>query len=82
MKKLSIIIPCYNESLVLKDSYLRTQSVLQKVTVETEIIYINDGSSDQTGEMLDQIALDDPSVKVLHFSRNFGHQAAVTAVQL
>lgn len=79
MKKLSIIIPCYNESLVLNDSYLRTHNVLQSLAIETEIIYINDGSSDSTAAMLNQIALADKTVKVIHFSRNFGHQAAVTA---
>ena len=79
MKKIAIIIPCYNEELVLNDSYQRTHQVLSTLDICTEIIYINDGSSDQTPAMLDQIAATDPTVKVIHFSRNFGHQPAVTA---
>ena len=47
--------------------------------IATEIIYINDGSRDKTRELLDGIAASDPQVKVIHFSRNFGHQPAVTA---
>jgi dolichol-phosphate mannosyltransferase len=47
--------------------------------LETEIIYVNDGSNDGTRRILNEIATSDPRVKVLHFSRNFGHQPAVTA---
>jgi dolichol-phosphate mannosyltransferase len=79
MRKIAIIIPCYNEALVLHESYQRTRQVLSTLDLTTEIIYINDGSSDQTDLILNQIAAADPSVKVIHFSRNFGHQPAVTA---
>ena len=50
-----------------------------KLPNPTEIIYINDGSQDKTRSLLDHIAATDPHVKVIHFSRNFGHQPAVTA---
>lgn len=79
MKKLAVIVPCYNEELVIGESYRRTKAVLQSMPIDTEIIYINDGSRDKTREMLDGIADADPHVKVIHFSRNFGHQPAVTA---
>lgn len=79
MKKLSVIVPCYNEEAVIAESYRRTKLVLDSLPNPTEIIYINDGSRDQTHRMLDEIAASDPQVKVLHFSRNFGHQPAVTA---
>ncbi|MDR3251743.1 MAG: glycosyltransferase family 2 protein [Tannerella sp.] len=79
MSKLSVIIPCFNEEAVITASYERTVSVLQTLQCEAEIIYINDGSSDRTCEMLNEIAANDPHVKVLHFSRNFGHQPAVSA---
>ena len=79
MKKLAVIVPCYNEELVIAESYRRTREALQKLPVLTEIIYINDGSRDRTRLMLDEIAASDPQVKVIHFSRNFGHQPAVTA---
>lgn len=79
MKKLSVIVPCYNEEAVIAESYRRTKLVLDSLPNPTEIIYINDGSRDQTHRMLDEIAASDPQIKVLHFSRNFGHQPAVTA---
>ena len=79
MKKLAVIVPCYNEELVISESYRRTKEALQSVPIATEIIYINDGSRDKTRELLDGIAASDPQVKVIHFSRNFGHQPAVTA---
>ena len=79
MKKLAVIVPCYNEELVIEESYRRTKAALQTLPLDTEIIYINDGSRDKTRELLDSIADTDPHVKVIHFSRNFGHQPAVTA---
>lgn len=79
MKKLAVIVPCYNEEAVIKESYRRTRAALDKLSNPAEIIYINDGSIDKTRSLLDQIAEADPCVKVIHFSRNFGHQPAVTA---
>ena len=79
MSKLSVIIPCYNEEYVVVESYRRTKSVLDTLSCESEIIYINDGSSDKTYGLLNDIAASDKNVKVLHFSRNFGHQPAVSA---
>jgi polyisoprenyl-phosphate glycosyltransferase len=80
METLSVIVPCYNEEAVIAESYSRLKKVLDGVTtLQTEIIFINDGSKDRTAEMLSAIAAADKQVKVLHFSRNFGHQPAVTA---
>lgn len=79
MEKLSVIIPCYNEEATLSVSYRRTREVIQDLAYDTEIIYVNDGSKDRTREMLDEIAAADARVKVIHFSRNFGHQPAVSA---
>jgi len=79
MKTLAVIVPCYNEEAVINESYRRTKDVLQALPNQTEIIYINDGSADRTRVLLDAIAEKDPQVKVIHFSRNFGHQPAVTA---
>ncbi len=79
MEKVAVIVPCYNEEAVLKESYRRTKAALAHLSNPTEIIYINDGSRDRTRALLDEIAAADPSVKVIHFSRNFGHQPAVTA---
>lgn len=79
MKKVAIIVPCYNEEEVIIESYRRTKEVLAGLQNPTEIVYINDGSRDKTRVLLDGIASSDPNVKILHFSRNFGHQPAVTA---
>jgi len=80
METLSVIVPCYNEEAVIAESYSRLKKVLDGMTtLQTEIIFINDGSKDRTSEMLSAIAAADKQVKVLHFSRNFGHQPAVTA---
>jgi dolichol-phosphate mannosyltransferase len=79
MEKLSIIIPCFNEEASLFDSWQRTAKALENLAYDTEIMYINDGSFDRTREILDEIAATDKNVKVIHFSRNFGHQPAVSA---
>ena len=80
METLSVIVPCYNEEEVITESYSRLKKVLDGISsYQTEIIFINDGSKDRTAQMLSDIAATDKQVKVLHFSRNFGHQPAVTA---
>ena len=79
MKKLAVIIPCSNEEEVIRESYRRTKQALLPLPFATEIIYVNDGSRDNTRPLLNEIAASDPQVKVIHFSRNFGHQPAVTA---
>jgi len=79
MEKLAVIIPCFNEEASLPDSYSRTRKVLENLDYATEIIYVNDGSRDRSREILNSIAATDSTVKVIHFSRNFGHQPAVSA---
>ena len=80
MKKISVIVPMYYEEKVAEECYKRLTACLQKITDYTyEIIIIDDGSKDKTLEILENIASKDDKVKVISFSRNFGHQAAVTA---
>jgi dolichol-phosphate mannosyltransferase len=79
MSTLSIIIPCYNEEAVIAESYRRTKAVVDSLPLPARIIYVNDGSSDGTRALLNNIASSDRRVSVIHFSRNFGHQPAVTA---
>ena len=80
MKTLDVIIPCYNEADVIHATYQRTSAVLREIDeVEYTITFIDDGSKDQTPEILSRIARMDMRVKVIRFSRNFGHQAAVSA---
>ena len=80
MKKVSVVIPMYYEEEVANECYNRMKNVLSKLdNYSYEIIFVNDGSKDKTLEILTNIANTDKNVKVLSFSRNFGHQAAVTA---
>ena len=80
MKKISAIIPMYNEEKVVKECYKRITNVLTNLTnYEYEIIIIDDGSNDNTFNLLKEIAIFDTKVKVISLTRNFGHQAAVIA---
>lgn len=80
MQTLSVIVPCYNEEAVIQEFYNRTKHVLASLKdVDGYIIFINDGSKDNTKDILNLIASRDEKSKVIHFSRNFGHQSAVTA---
>ncbi len=80
MPKLSVVIPMYYEEEVAHECYTRMKSVLDSLHGYTyEILFVNDGSKDKTGAILAEIAQNDKNVKVITFSRNFGHQAAVTA---
>lgn len=78
-KKISVIIPMYYEEDVANETYKRLFDVLEKIdNYDYEMIFINDGSKDKTQEILEKIANNNTKVKVITFSRNFGHQAAVT----
>lgn len=80
MKKISVVIPMYNEKDVAEECYRRITEVLNSLKNYTfEIIFVNDGSKDITLEILENIAKVDNNVKIISFSRNFGHQCAVTA---
>lgn len=80
MKKISLVIPMYNEQEVANESYKRITSVLQELkNYEYEIIIVDDGSKDNTLNIIEEIAQKDEKLKIISFSRNFGHQAAVTA---
>lgn len=77
--KLSIVVSVYNEEEVLNEFHKELSHVLSKLNDRTEIIYVNDGSFDDSRELLSQIATSDKQVKVINFSRNFGHEAAMIA---
>ena len=80
MKKLSIVIPMYYEEEVAEECYNRMTKVCNSIqNYEYEIIFVNDGSQDKTLSILETIAKKDKNVKIISFSRNFGHQCAVTA---
>ncbi len=75
---LSLVIPVFNEEEVLKSSFERMDAAMQSTGYPYEIIYVNDGSRDGTLGQLRELAEAQKHVKVLSFSRNFGHQLAVT----
>lgn len=78
-KTLSVVVSCYNEELALNRFYEETASILNKLDWDYELIFVNDGSQDSTMEVLTRLSLKDPNVKVISFSRNFGHEAAMIA---
>lgn len=80
MNSISVIVPCFNEESVIEETNKRLVSVLSQIQDFTyEIIYVNDGSKDNTLSIIKTLASQNHCVKVLSFSRNFGHQSAVTA---
>ena len=76
---LSIIVPCYNEEKVIDETYKQLTQQIATLDKSYEIIFINDGSKDTTIDILKNIATKDNHVKIIDFSRNFGHQCAVSA---
>ena len=77
--ELSIIIPIYNEEGNIPVLYNRLKSVVDSIGVTYELIFINDGSKDASLPLIINLANQDANVKYINFSRNFGHQIAVTA---
>lgn len=75
----SVVIPCYNEEEVIMESYRRISAVMLSMGEPYELIFVNDGSKDTTPPLLNRLADEDNSVRVLHFARNAGHQIAVSA---
>lgn len=75
----SLVVPVFNEEEVLPIFYDTVIPIFEKNNEAFEIVFINDGSSDKTESILRDLAFNDKRVKVLHFSRNFGQQAAVQA---
>ena len=78
-KKLSVVVSCYNEELALRQFYAETSKVLKSLSWDYELIFVNDGSQDGSIEILKELASGEEKVKVVDFSRNFGHEAAMIA---
>lgn len=76
---LSIVIPIYNESLLLPVLLERLLSALDNIDEEAEVIFVDDGSIDNTLLFLEQKRIAEPRIKIIELSRNFGHQAALSA---
>jgi dolichol-phosphate mannosyltransferase len=77
--RVSIVLPLFNEAEVLRHLHNLVAQTLEHLGCDYEILFVNDGSTDASTAILDDLAATDARVKVLHFSRNFGHQAAVHA---
>ena len=76
---ISVIVPCFNESIVLSAFHERLSAVMHAVGESWEIIYVNDGSEDDTLAVVNRLAALDPHVALLNLSRNFGKEIAMTA---
>ncbi len=76
---ISVVVPMYFEEEVAQECYNRLKGVMNANKINYEFIFVNDGSTDRTMEILEAIASRDSRAKIVNFSRNFGHQTAVTA---
>lgn len=79
MARIALVIPCYNEEDVLRQTYARLQALLPTIAHEMAIIFVDDGSRDNTLGILREICAADVRCHAITFSRNFGHQAALCA---
>lgn len=76
---LSVVIPLFNEEENLPTLYSRLTAVLGEAEPDYEIVFVDDGSNDQSSTLLQRLAADDPRIVLVELARNFGHQAAVSA---
>lgn len=76
---ISVVVPCYNEEEVLPETNRRLVETLSTLGLAFEILYVDDGSADATAQILYSLRAQDDRIRVLQFSRNFGHQTAVSA---
>lgn len=79
MSTLSVVVSAYNEESVIRKFHETVLPVLQELPCDFELLYVNDGSVDSTEVILNELAASEERVKVIHFSRNFGHEAAMIA---
>jgi len=78
-KTISIVIPIYNEAPNVTPLYKAVTSIIKKLPHQFELIFVNDGSSDNTSELIQRVAKKDKKVRVVELARNFGKEIAVTA---
>ena len=76
---LSVVVPCFNEEEGLREANARLFALLKGILPNFEIIYVDDGSTDATTDLLREMQIHDGRIRVIRFSRNFGHQMAITA---
>jgi len=80
-KRISVVVPIYYEEQVIPEFYRRTRAALETLAdrYDRELVFVDDGSKDRSLQLLLDIAAQDPNVRVVALSRNFGHQMAITA---
>jgi dolichol-phosphate mannosyltransferase len=76
---LSVVIPIFNEAAIIPELHQRLRATLAKTGLATEIVFVDDGSTDASALLLERLAAADPGVRVVHLSRNFGLYLAVSA---
>src|SRR5689334_3691701 len=76
---LTVLVPAYNESEVLLEFHRRLSAVLMRLPLDTEVLYINDGSTDDTLALMHSLKRLDPNVAIVDLSRNFGKEIAMSA---
>ncbi|WP_081836014.1 glycosyltransferase family 2 protein [Thiomicrospira pelophila] len=76
---LSIVVPCYNEEAVIPIFLTTIEPILKSLDLSYELVFVNDGSRDNTLGVLQQAKLDYPQIRIINFSRNFGKEAALSA---
>ncbi|NLB42445.1 MAG: glycosyltransferase family 2 protein [Clostridiales bacterium] len=75
----SILVPMYNEEEVIEETYHRLKNVMDKIGESYELVFVNDGSKDKSAQIISELVKTDENIRLIDFSRNFGHQIAVTA---
>jgi len=78
-KRLSVVVSVYNEEKALERFYQETKKVLDSLSWDWELLFVNDGSADGSKEVLERLAGQENRIKVISFSRNFGHESAMIA---
>jgi dolichol-phosphate mannosyltransferase len=76
---LSLVLPVYNEEEVIFELHRRLQELLRRLNLDSEVVFVDDGSRDGSLELLRGLSANEPRYRVLSLARNFGHQAAITA---
>ena len=79
MSRLSVVLPAYNEELMTAKACRTLKEILDHEGISYELVLVDDGSSDGTWNQIEQISEQDPNVTAVHFSRNFGKEAAIVA---
>ena len=75
----SIVVPAFNEEAIISETYIKLKKIMDSLNEEYEFVFVNDGSIDNTSKLIKELCVKDSHVKLLDFSRNFGHQIAISA---